>query len=412
MRQASGASPIFPASHFAVNRHTLQSIQVSLSPAELADRTLATFIVVTQFLMARHFIRERRWAWVAVLAPLWLVVAIDVGMSFTGSSYTAPFLPAGMRSAFSAIGFVWGMTSVFSFAIYRLWRRVADSTTPPHSPERRTLIRAVGVAAAAAPFAVTGFGALIERTNFEVREIDLPVPGLHPDLEGKCIAQLSDLHVSPYLSLAELARVVDMTNELRPNLTVVTGDLITQGGDPLDQTISELGRLRAEAGVLGCLGNHERYCGCESYATHEAARYGIGFLRHQARQLRWGNGVLNVAGVDYQSLKNHSVYLSGAEALVAAGQANLLLSHNPDVFPVAVAKGYDTMLSGHTHGGQVTVEILNQTLNFARFATPYVSGLYRHEGRSCYVTRGIGTIAMPVRLGARPEITLARLVKA
>ena len=101
-----------------------------------------------------------------------------------------------------------------------------------------------------------------------------------------------------------------------------------------------------------------------------------------------------------------------AEKLVVPGVANLLLSHNPDVFPVAVRKGYDAVLSGHTHGGQVTVEILNQTLNVARFATPYVAGLYRLEGRSCYVTAGIGTIALPVRIGAPPEITVVRLTRA
>jgi hypothetical protein len=202
-----------------------------------------------------------------------------------------------------------------------------------------------------------------------------------------------------------------MLNELKPHLTVVTGDVITQAGDPLDGAIRELGRLRADAGVLGCLGNHERYVGCQNYETREAAKYGIGILRNQSRVLRWGNGVLNVAGVDYQSRRDGE-YLADAETLAMPGVANLLLSHNPDVFPVAVRKGYDAVLSGHTHGGQVTVEILNQTLNVARFATPYVAGLYRLEGRSCYVTAGLGTIALPVRIGAPPEITVVRLTRA
>jgi predicted MPP superfamily phosphohydrolase len=70
------------------------------------------------------------------------------------------------------------------------------------------------------------------------------------------------------------------------------------------------------------------------------------------------------------------------------------------------------VLGGHTHGGQVTVEILNQNLNIARFFTPYVAGLYRLNGSSCYVNSGVGTIGMPVRLGAPPEITLLRLRKA
>ena len=91
---------------------------------------------------------------------------------------------------------------------------------------------------------------------------------------------------------------------------------------------------------------------------------------------------------------------------------NLLLSHNPDVFPAAVKQGWDAMLSGHTHGGQVTFEILSRNLNVARFVTPFVVGLYRIDGRSGYVNAGIGTIGMPVRLGATPEISLFRLKRA
>jgi predicted MPP superfamily phosphohydrolase len=159
------------------------------------------------------------------------------------------------------------------------------------------------------------------------------------------------------------------------------------------------------------MGNHERYCRCEEYEAREAAKYGIDVLRGHNRILRFGNGSLNVAGVDYQSIRDGG-YLRSAGKLVVPGTANLLLSHNPDVFPIAVGEGFDAMLSGHTHGGQVTVEILNQTLNFARFATPYVAGLYRLNGRSCYVTCGIGTIALPVRIGAPPEITVARLTRA
>jgi predicted MPP superfamily phosphohydrolase len=222
---------------------------------------------------------------------------------------------------------------------------------------------------------------------------------------------LSDLHVSPWLSVRDAGRAVDMLNEMKPYLTVVTGDVITQVGDPLDGAIRELGRLRADAGVLGCLGNHERYVSCQNYETREAAKYGIGILRKESRLIRRGNGILNVAGVDYQARRDGD-YLVDAEKLVVPGAANLLLSHNPDVFPVAVRKGYDAVMSGHTHGGQVTVEILNQTLNLARFATPYVAGLYRLEGRSCYVTAGLGTIALPVRIGAPPEITVVRLTRA
>ena len=79
---------------------------------------------------------------------------------------------------------------------------------------------------------------------------------------------------------------------------------------------------------------------------------------------------------------------------------------------MAVEKGFDAMLGGHTHGGQVTMEILKQDLNFARFYTRYILGLYRLNNASCYVTAGVGTIGMPVRIGVPPEITLLRLRRA
>ncbi|HEX4134335.1 MAG TPA: metallophosphoesterase [Bryobacteraceae bacterium] len=384
----------------------------------IADILITVLTVVIQILIARQFWlhRKKMAAPMAVglgciLCVLWAAVAFTTPFRFVYFAATLPGMSPRTRDLIVAVGNVWGMTSVASYAIYALCRFFGSRGTRAYSPERRRLLKAAGTVAVAAPFAATAYGAIVERTNFQVKEVDLPVPNLHPDLVGLRIGQLSDLHVSPWLSVRDAGRAVDMLNEMKPHLTVVTGDVITQVGDPLDGAIRELGRLRADAGILGCLGNHERYAQCQNYETREAAKYGIGILRNQARSLRWGNGVLNVAGVDYQSLR-FGEYLTDTEKLLVPGAANLLLSHNPDVFPVAVRKGFDAVMSGHTHGGQVTVEILNQTLNMARFATPYVAGLYRIEGRSCYVTAGIGTIALPVRLGAPPEITVVRLTRA
>ena len=116
---------------------------------------------------------------------------------------------------------------------------------------------------------------------------------------------------------------------------------------------------------------------------------------------------MNLVGVDYQPL--HSDYLVGTEELVSVGDFNLLLSHNPDVFPVAASKGFDLVMAGHTHGGQINVEILDHNLNAADFLTPYTKGLYTQTASSIYVNSGIGTIGIPIRLGSPPEITLLRL---
>ncbi len=385
----------------------------------IADILVTLVMLAGQILIARLFLFSRREPLrpaaarfsIGILALLWATLLFASPYRFFTRVPLFDLVPYGLKNVLFAIGNGWGIVSVLSLGVFSLFRVYTRRAAIKHSPDRRRLIQAAGTAAVAAPFAAAAFGAIVERTNFQVKEIDLPVPNLHPDFDGFRIGQLSDLHCSPWLTLHDAGRVVDMLNELKPDLTVVTGDLITQPGDPLDGAIREIGRLRADAGVLGCHGNHERYCECEDYASREMAKLGIRVLRHEAQQIRRGSGVLNIAGVDYQS-RRHGRYLMNTEALVRPGMANLLLSHNPDVFPVAVEKGFDAVLSGHTHGGQVTVEYLNRSLNIARFATPYVAGLYRINGRSCYVTAGIGTIALPVRLGAPPEITVARLTRA
>ncbi|MBI3694301.1 MAG: metallophosphoesterase [Acidobacteria bacterium] len=270
--------------------------------------------------------------------------------------------------------------------------------------------RKVVSAAALAPFGLAGYGTLLVRRSFDLREASFRIPGLPPDLEGVRLALLSDIHLGPYLSLPELDRVIAMANEARPHVTLVTGDLITRSGDPLETCLARLTTLRAEAGVFGCLGNHEVYADCEDFTEVRWRELGIEFLRSRRRLLQFGGARLNLVGVDYQ--RQRKPYLVGAGQLVEPGAVNLLLSHNPDVFPRAADLGYDLVVGGHTHGGQVTVEILEQSMNIGRFFTPYVAGLYRRGAASLYVSRGIGTINLPMRLGARPEVSLLRLFRA
>jgi predicted MPP superfamily phosphohydrolase len=252
-----------------------------------------------------------------------------------------------------------------------------------------------------------GYGVFIERFRISLREQDIHVPGLPRDLHGLRLVQLTDIHLSPFLSKRELERAVAIANETRAHLGLVTGDLITTEADPLDVCLECLAHLRADAGIFGCLGNHETYADVEDYTAEQGARLGLQFLRQAAAPLRFGNAVLNLAGVDYQRLR--APYLVGAERLVRPGTFNVLLSHNPDVFPTAAKQGYHLTLSGHTHGGQVRVEILRQDLNIARFFTPYIDGVYRLGSASAFVSRGIGTIGLPARLGSTPEVALLKL---
>ena len=350
----------------------------------------------------------------------WVRYALFLFTAFVAVSYVFTFsrvlaragIPTHIGSVLGAGSLTYLLTVTAVLAIYQALTCLRKLLRADVNPGRRRVLNAAGGALMAAPFAAVGYGALIQRTDFRVCEVDIPLAGLPPDLDGLRILQLSDIHLSAFLSEAEFAGVIDAALHLHPQLAVVTGDLISGPTDPLDACIRQLARLKADAGVFACMGNHERYARAEDYTARQSARLGIRFLRGQAQTLRFGNAVLNLAGLDFEPHRDRSRYLRGAERLIVPGATNILLQHNPDVFPAAARRGYNLLLAGHTHGGQVTVEILDRSINPARFFTPYVYGLYRQGNSAAYVTRGIGTIGIPARIGAPPEISLLRLRKA
>ncbi|MEO8052068.1 MAG: metallophosphoesterase [Acidobacteriota bacterium] len=345
-----------------------------------------------------------------------LIVALGA-LSMTASLFAfllrfrriSRYFPGWWSSWGTGLAIGWAMLSLCWLAGYFvlwIWSRRSQG----HSPARRRLLQSAYAVVFAAPPAALAYGVFIERHQLSLREHKVEIPNLAPDLDGLRLVQLTDIHLSPFLSRAELQRAVDMANETRANIALVTGDLITTARDPLDDCLDILATLRAEGGVYGCMGNHEIYANAEHYVEREGARRGMRFLRLDATPMRFGKAVLNLAGVDYQRLRHP--YLAGAEKLIAHGALNVLLSHNPDVFPMAARQGYDLTLAGHTHGGQIRLEFLSADLNPGRFYTPYVDGVYRQGPASIFVSRGIGTIAVPARLGAPPEVSLLRLCRS
>jgi predicted MPP superfamily phosphohydrolase len=303
---------------------------------------------------------------------------------------------------------------------------------------RRYFFQAAGTIAGAVPFVSAAYGFAEERFRFYVREVQIPIANLPPALDGLRITQLSDIHIGSYMPVAQVRRAVGMANELKGDLAVVTGDFLTGRGDPLEDCIAELSRLRAPLGVWGCNGNHEIYAQAEAKSAELFQKFGMKLLRQENAELRWQGSAFNLLGVDYQRQRdtagNHAVMLAGIQPLVRRDVPNILLSHNPNSFPRAAELGIELSLAGHTHGGQVRVEILDHRWSPAQFLTPYVAGLYRRPlfapsdlndakilslpqvsasqaqtTGAIYVNRGLGTIGAPVRLGVPPEITLITL---
>lgn len=307
------------------------------------------------------------------------------------------------------------------------------------NPSRRLLFQSTAVAVGIAPFAASLYGYFGERLSYVVERVDVPVPNLPAALDGLTIAQLSDIHLSAYLSRTEARRAVDMANELGAEMAVVTGDFITGRSDSLEDCIEEMAALRAPLGVWGCNGNHEIYAGCEDRAADLFRMAGMRLLRQENAQVVRNGQAFNLIGVDYQRTRAidgpKQPMLDGIEPLVRRDVPNILLSHNPNAFPKAAELGVELTLAGHTHGGQVQVEILDHRFSAARFMTPFVAGLYRlpltagslppaaaaqptQPGNSqrprahLYVNRGIGTVGTPIRIGSPPEITLLTLRRA
>jgi predicted MPP superfamily phosphohydrolase len=311
-------------------------------------------------------------------------------------------------------------------------------------PSRRYFFRTASAVAGAAPFLSAVYGFAAERLNYQVRRVEIPVANLPSGLEGMKIVQISDIHLSGYMNRSDVRRAVEMANELAADLAVVTGDFITGASDPLADCIDEIKRLRSPLGVWGCNGNHEIYARAEDAAQSLFAAAGMKLLRYENTQLTFRGAQFNLLGVDYQrerSYNGHRVQmLADLAPLVRRDMPNILLSHNPNSFNRAAELGIELLLAGHTHGGQIQVEILDHRLSPARFITDYIAGTYYRplampasDKRALrgadnlasneipvsshaqpplsvlYVNRGLGTVGAPVRLGVPPEITLLTL---
>lgn len=298
-------------------------------------------------------------------------------------------------------------------------------------PNRRTFFRYAAYLAGSLPFLATTYGFAAGRLRYRVEKVDVPIAGLPAGLDGLRIAQLSDIHIGEYMPKHEIARAVEMANDLKADIAVVTGDFVSDRNDPLEDCINELAKLKAPLGVWGCNGNHEIYAGAEDAAQALFHRNGMRLLRQENVEIEHNGDKFNLIGVDYQrdhmtSGAPNGPMLSDAAHLVRRDVPNILLSHNPNSFRRAAELGVELSLAGHTHGGQVQFEIVDHRFTPARLITDFVAGLYHlpfsngaahadptpDKKAFLYVNRGLGTFGMPVRIGVPPEITLLTLRRA
>jgi len=290
----------------------------------------------------------------------------------------------------------------------------------PVSLARRRFLERSALAVATAPFVAGAYGMFYERLNLEISHRRIKIPRLPRAFEGFRIAHLSDFHIGPFMTGEEIRRYVGIANGLKPDLAALTGDFVTWDASTQYEVVDALAGVKAPFGVYGSLGNHEMWAGVENSITRLFALRGIRILRDEQAWIKCGGEAINLLGVDYQSRSPMGPrgqrlvreYLEGVDRLMAPGTANVLLSHNPNTFDRAAEYGIDLSLAGHTHGGQVTLEFISPDLSPSRLITPYVRGWFEKAGGQLYVNRGIGTIGVPIRFDAPPEITVFELTRS
>jgi predicted MPP superfamily phosphohydrolase len=223
------------------------------------------------------------------------------------------------------------------------------------------------------------------------------------------VAILADLHVgSPFNGLDKLAAIVDRTNAAHPDIVCVLGDLVVQGviGGrfvPPEAIAAELGRLLSPAGTVGVLGNHD------SWLDHERVRAAlernhVRVLEDTAARVDTPAGPVWIAGVSDLWTGPHDLNAALA-AVTSEHEPVLLLTHNPDVFPI-VPERVALTLAGHTHGGQVRLPFVGRPIVPSQFGQRFAAGHVVERGRHLFVATGLGTSILPVRFRVPPAVTI------
>jgi uncharacterized protein len=273
---------------------------------------------------------------------------------------------------------------------------------------RRKFIKRLAAAGVVGAVGAGAYGALYERHAYELTETDIFIRDLPEAFDGFRIAQVSDVHHSSLVSAEDVRRVVEAANSARADLVALTGDYTTASRAYVEPAAELLAGLQAPHGVWAVLGNHDHHT--DPALTRSALRRrGINLIDNANTRLRRGGDELQLAGVGDWSWADND--WGKTFAGVSRGKPTVLLSHQPLVLDLPETEGVSLILSGHTHGGQVSLPVVGAPVGHMN-EFKYLRGLFTRGATQLYVTRGTGTIGLPVRFGARPEIAVLRLRRA
>lgn len=356
----------------------------------------------------------------ANVALLGLGVALDVVLFAQLLTARAPEqMPWLHGDGIAWVGPVWFSAHALSLlglaivAAARALRRLAARVTRtlddgPVSPERRKFLQQATAAATVIPFAAAASGVPISY-DFRVEERELLLPGWPRELDGLRVVHLSDIHVGGAMTRERLRRVAELTNAARPDLVAHTGDFLIHASGDFDRPLYEaLARIRAPLGQWACLGNHD-YDDPDRF-VRRLADAGVVTLRNRRTTIDAGGPSFDLAGLEFAfgPASRGATY----QRIVAHwgprdGAPRLLLNHDPSAFAALPDAAADLVLSGHTHGGHVGVQLgRSRAVTVVGLVGIPDQGLFARDDMRLFVTRCVGFYGYPMRVGIPPEIAV------
>ena len=253
--------------------------------------------------------------------------------------------------------------------------------------------------------AVTGsaaYGYLYARHALGLTRATVPVAGLPPALAGLRIGLLTDVHRSRWVSAQDVAVAANVLMAEKPDLIVLGGDYVTWGDRQfVGSSAEELSVLSAPHGVFGILGNHDD----DHDMPAALAAHGVRVLKDARTRIVINAAPLELVGIRFWTKKAADI----ATAMRGAEGTIVLLAHDPRRLTEAQALQIPLVLSGHTHGGQVVLPVVGA---LAAQEFPVVAGLARRGDTTMFVSRGVGTVYVPVRINCPPEVAVLTLQSA
>jgi predicted MPP superfamily phosphohydrolase len=265
---------------------------------------------------------------------------------------------------------------------------------------RRDALRAMVASTVGAATGPIAYGAAYERHRIVRIDQDIAVSGLPPSLDGLRVGLITDIHHSNTVSADHVSRAVRLLADARPDLTVLGGDYVTYGNRAFVEPVAELLSPLAGAphGSFAVLGNHDD----DRDMPAALARRGFSVLKDQRTTITIRNESVDIVGIRYWTRRMPHVM----QVLKGAGPTTVLLAHDPRRLAQAAELDVPLVLSGHTHGGQVSLPGVGA---IAAREFPVLAGQARQINTSLFVSRGVGTVYIPVRINCPPDVAVLTL---